>query len=378
MKKVKILFLSLILLICATCGIVFGVNNKIEVNADSLTVAFDYNISKIRNYVPVSLVAPLENTYYVYDVNYGDRVTDNHENAEVINSLRDYYKFNWTVGGQVVTPSNYSITKDTVFKGTWTPVTYNVTYYYLSEKEKSEITNIKYNDTFNVETRLDYYIPIRPHYTFVDWYSTYNFEYSSVQIYIPVGSVGDKRVYPKWALKEYSINYNTDASNVNNPSTYNIEDNNIILSTPSKEGHIFKGWYSDENFTTEVRVISTSNGGNINLYPKWELEKYNVTFMLPNGNKQVVVTEYGNKATMPKFDKSIFEIVKTDVAIDNITSDTVVIVTTVNIWYVYLIALILIVATITIITIVIVRKRRQLHKLRYMYQSNLKKKGTRR
>ena len=108
------------------------------------------------------------------------------------------------------------------------------------------------------------------------------------------------------------------------------------------------------------------------------MEKYNVTFVLPNGKKQVVVTEYGTKAIMPKFDKSIFEIVKTDVAIDNITSDTVVIVTTVNIWYVYLIALVLVITIVVIFVYLAVRRSRQLHKLRYMYQSNLKKKGIKR
>ena len=265
MKKVKILFLSLILLICATCGIVFGVeNNKTIVNASgTYTVAFDYNVSKIRSYVPASLVVPLENTHYVYNVNHGDKITDTSANAEVIYNLRDYYKFNWTVGGQVVTPSNYSITKDTVFKGVWTPVEYKVTYYYLTEQERNEITNIKFFDTYTVETRLDYYIPVRPNYTFVDWYSTHNFEYSSVQIYIPTGSIGDKIVYPKWTLREYAINYNTDASNINNPSTYNVEDANIILSAPSKQGHVFKGWYLDENLTQEVKSINTKNGGNI-------------------------------------------------------------------------------------------------------------------
>ena len=120
-------------------------------------------------------------------------------------------------------------------------------------------------------------------------------------------------------------------------------------------------------------AIKAGSSGNINLYPKWELEKYNVIFVMPDGTRETSIVEYGKSASIPEYSKSIFEIFKTDVNIDKITGNTTVKVSIINIWYVYALVLLVIVGTILTIFILHHRKMKQLHKLRYIYQSNLAK-----
>jgi hypothetical protein len=104
----------------------------------------------------------------------------------------------------------------------------------------------------------------------------------------------------------------------------------------------------------------------------WELEEYNVTFILPNGEKQTVKADYGTKATFPNARHNIFEIVVYDNDVSKISSDMVINVRYVNIWYVYLIALIILITIPLSIVLVKRHKQKQLHKLRYIYHSNYK------
>lgn len=376
MKKVSKTFFSLILILFITCSVFLASSKSsfvVEASGNN-TVTFDYNISRIKNYVSEDLYAPLNKPYFTTSNN--GFAKDKDASIQAIKNLRDYYKFNWEVNGTILSVddvSSYPITSSTVFVGKWTPVNYQITYYYSTEAEKQEIKNIKYNEIYNCEMGIDYYIPVRPNYHFVDWYSTYNYEYSSVEIGTPVGNFGDKRLYAKWSPINFEINYHTDAYNSFNPTFYNVEDEDIILSNPNKDGHIFQGWYKDENYQIPVSKISTEIGGTIDLYPKWELEKYNVTFILPNGTKSTIVADYGSALSVPLFDKGLFDIVSTDVDIDNVTSDMVVRVSTTNIWYVYLMLLLLIVGIIMFVAIMSKRRKERLRQLRHMYQSNLSK-----
>lgn len=380
MKKIGKTIFSLIMAMFICCSICTFVNKSpvVAQASGNNTVTFDYNISRIKNCIREDKLGEISKPYFTTSLD--GFVSDKPSAIQAIKNLKNYYNFNWIVNGTTLginDVSSYPITSNTIFVGQWTPINYKITYYYSSEAEKQEIKNIKYNDTYNCETKLDYYIPVRPNYHFVDWYSTYNFEYSSVEIGTTIGSFGDRSVYAKWSPVNYKINYHTDAHNSFNPNVYNVEDEDIILSNPKKEGHIFQGWYKDENFQLPVSKISVSNGGNIDLYPKWELEKYNVTFFLPNGTKSTIVADYGSALKVPSFEKGIFEIVSTDVDIDNITSDMIVRVSTTNIWYVYLMLLLLTIGIIMLIVVATKKRREKLKNLRKMYHSNLSKHSVR-
>ena len=64
---------------------------------------------------------------------------------------------------------------------------------------------------------------------------------------IPGGSTGDKTFTATWTPIVYTITYNMDGgtNNAGNPATYTIEDAEITLLIPIKDGHTFTGWTPD-------------------------------------------------------------------------------------------------------------------------------------
>ena len=72
---------------------------------------------------------------------------------------------------------------------------------------------------------------------------------------------------------DYIITYNLyDGTNAStNPATYTIETETIALSDASKTNYDFKGWYSEDTYTTQVTAIAKGTTGDKNLYAKWEM-----------------------------------------------------------------------------------------------------------
>lgn len=344
------------------------------VGADTgYSATFDFNVARIDKYISKDsnykeIKSSLQN--YSVMVSEGGFAHELDEKKPDIDIYK-YYSYAWSVNGQVVDLNTYSINANTKFVAVWTPVTYYISYSYPMEIV-DEIDNIELGITYTVESpRIDYYKPQREHYIFVDWHSSNKFTLDNVELYRPAGSIGNKTIYPEWTPIEYSIDYHTDAENIDNPTTYDVEADNYVLCDPKKEGHIFEGWYLDPEYKKSCTQIICSEGGDIDLYPKWDLVTYDVIYVLPDGKTETIETEYGKKANLPSIEKSFFEIIKTSEPIDNVTSDMVVYISLVNIWYVYAIGLALILGVIIAILIVIKRKRDMHNRLRHIYQSNL-------
>lgn len=327
-----------------------------EVSAQvGYTVTFDYNTSALSSNMPMTDVmsASVEN----YSISNFDNGYLTSNDVRMPNqAFNPYYSYVWTWNNQVVEDiTEFQIIKNTVFVMKWTPKTYYVNFYFTSDEIKSQVTNLVERIEFTVESpRIELYEPEIPNYHFDGWY---NGAAHYDLLYLPAGSTGSKNFTARLTPTEYYINYHTNAKNSDNPKYYNVTDGIITLAEPSQEGHIFKGWYLDTNYNDKVTTIDASLGGNINLYPLWELEVYTVTYILPNGYSRQVKVEYGKKADLPNIEKSIFEIIVTDASRKNITEDTTIRIKVVNIWYVYVIALVLIAGTIT--TVILVKKKRE-------------------
>ena len=68
----------------------------------------------------------------------------------------------------------------------------------------------------------------------------------------------------------YHLNGGAMPTGVSNPSTYTIEDDDITLNNPEKEGYIFGGWYENESFLYGVvTTIAHGSTGNKELYARW-------------------------------------------------------------------------------------------------------------
>jgi uncharacterized repeat protein (TIGR02543 family) len=116
-------------------------------------------------------------------------------------------------------------------------------------------------------------------------------------------------LYAQWKKITYSITYvlNGGINPSENPATFDVTTKTIKLQKPVREGYTFGGWfkqYKDDKFKSKASQISKGSAGNITLYAKWTMNKYNITF---NGNKsnggkmpKLKKCEYFTKYTLPE------------------------------------------------------------------------------
>lgn len=101
-------------------------------------------------------------------------------------------------------------------------------------------------------------------------------------------------VKAKWEKIINSIKYIVDEDVINdNPLSYNKNGEDIILNTPIKEGHSFKGWYTDSNFKNIINKIDVSEAKDYTLYAKWEKNIYTIEYIV--NDTSIKTEEYSYK-----------------------------------------------------------------------------------
>ena len=119
--------------------------------------------------------------------------------------------------------------------------------------------------------------PAKNGYKFEGWYSDSALKNKYTFTTMPANDV---TLYAKWSLETYKITYNLEGgtNNKNNPSTFNIQSADITLQAPTKTGYKFVGWYTDNGYDNSITKIANGTYGNIELYAKWEIITYMVTY----------------------------------------------------------------------------------------------------
>ena len=147
---------------------------------------------------------------------------------------------------------------------------------------KNDLSNpVKYT----IESdKIKFEPPVKTGANFVNWFRDKNLKDKITEI--PQGSIGDTTIYAKWDLDIYDIQYVLDGGNNNpaNPSTYTIDSKDIALESPFKIGAKFIAWYKDNDFPEKVTNISQGSFGDITLYARWELEIFDIQYVLNGGN----------------------------------------------------------------------------------------------
>ena len=123
-------------------------------------------------------------------------------------------------------------------------------------------------------------------------------------------------LYAKWEVADYTISYemNGGTNAAGNPTTYNINSDDIVLATPTKEGASFDGWfYNYENgvFSNRATQISKGSSGNKTLYAKWTPLKYTIYYLSGSA-----VT-----GTIPSDEKEYGESIQLKVAVEKFAQD---------------------------------------------------------
>ncbi len=118
--------------------------------------------------------------------------------------------------------------------------------------------------------------PTRDGYEFGGW-SVEGEDEPVFDLTIDKGSVGDKSFTAIWIIIRYNITYvlGDNAANGNNPSTYTVEDSEIILDTPTKDYYDFKGWLINGEAGTS---ITAGSFGSITVTAIWTPTKYSINY----------------------------------------------------------------------------------------------------
>jgi uncharacterized repeat protein (TIGR02543 family) len=216
---------------------------------------------------------------YEYDIETDD--------ITLADAKKPYYEFEgW------YTDSKFTNRIDSIRKGSYGDLNlyakysvkeYTVTYN-LDDGTNADGNPSKYNHYSDTITLSD---PTKEGYSFKGWYRESTFENRVTSI--PTGSEGDITLYAKWDEMQYSISYNLygGTNDASNPTSYNDESEDIILKSPTKEYHDFKGWYTDADFTNRITYIASGTTGDITLYAKWDETQYSISYSLYGGTNDV-------------------------------------------------------------------------------------------
>ena len=144
----------------------------------------------------------------------------------------------------------------------------------------------------------------RTGYDFLGWYDNAALSGSPVTT-LRTADAADKQYYAKWsAAKTYTVQWILNdsapaghpASNPNTVASYTVLDADITVSSATRPGYTFLGWYDNPGLTgTPVTTLRTMDAENKSYYAKWDTTPitYPITYVLNDS------TPAGHPATNP-------------------------------------------------------------------------------
>lgn len=211
------------------------------------------------------------------------------------------------------------ITSNITLYAQWKANTYEVRFEKNAEKASGEMDS--QNFVYDIKQGLTKNSFINQGYKFSSWNTspdgdgiTYNDEQEVKNLSQEDGTI--IILYAQWDIENYLIIYNLNGghNNSENPTDYNVETETIILKNPTKEGCSFVGWYTDEDFTTQIIEIPTGTTETISVYAKWdvvlngdidfdnvnEVNIYETSMSNGNTDKLVFETKIGDTIITPE------------------------------------------------------------------------------
>ncbi len=129
----------------------------------------------------------------------------------------------------------------------------------------------------------------RDGYTFEGWYDNKEGKGEKITDSTLVTESSAKKLYAKWKVKTYKIVLDPNGGKID-PVSFDLNfdqtyaEQHIDRRKPTKEGHIFKGWYNNKDCSGSQFASSTvcTETSPKTLFAKWEAEQYTIT-LDPNG-----------------------------------------------------------------------------------------------
>ena len=197
-----------------------------------------------------------------------------------------------SLSGTEVTRISATDTGNKTYYAKWAATTYTITY-----NLNSGTNNSSNPANYTIETAtITLKDPTRTGYTFEGWYDNSSFSGTKVTS-ITKGSTGNKTFYAKWTAKKYTVSFDS-AGGSSVPSIEVTYDSTYgTLTTPTRMGYKFDGWYTTETGSTKVvSATKVSIANDHTLYAHWTGNPYDVTLKYQDGktaDKTISVT-YGS------------------------------------------------------------------------------------
>ena len=167
-------------------------------------------------------------------------------------------------------------------------ITYELNGGEFKEGEQVEVEYISGIGTESLAT------PVKEHYVFVGWFMN-----NERVTKIPAHKEGNVTLVAKWALVEHTILFDTNGGEFNPGAKLPNEFKETVglekLPTPSRIGYTFVSWTLDGE---EVSSISKEVTKDVVLVAKWQINEYTLTFNI-DGKEQKVVYDYNESVAQP-------------------------------------------------------------------------------
>ncbi|MCR2822931.1 InlB B-repeat-containing protein [Lederbergia panacisoli] len=184
-----------------------------------------------------------------------------------------------------------SVVSDVTLYAKWTINEYKISY------ESNGGSNVSSEDVNYEEKVTEPVDPTKEGHTFAGWYTDdllselYDFE---------TGIVSDVTLYAKWTINEYKVSFESNGGSIVSSEDVNYEEKTTKPEDPTKEGHTFAGWYTDD-LLSELYDFETGIVSDVTLYAKWTINEYKISFK-SNGGSNVSSEDvnYEEKVTKPE------------------------------------------------------------------------------
>ena len=204
-----------------------------------------------------------------YDLTYGDLPT----------ATRVGYTFKgWFTaasgGTQITSTTKVQITSAQTLYARWAAKTYTVTLSANGGSVDPTSKSVTYDSTYG-----DFPTPTRAGYTFKGWFTAASGG-TQVTSTTKVQITDAQTLYAQWTANKYIVEYDANGGNVGTSYKQVTYDATYgALSTPTRTGYTFKGWYTEASggaeVTSSTKVQITSDQI---LYAHWAVNEYTVEF----------------------------------------------------------------------------------------------------
>ncbi|MBP3255397.1 MAG: InlB B-repeat-containing protein [Clostridia bacterium] len=186
------------------------------------------------------------------------------------------WKENTSVSTNIILPGTNMENK--IYEAVWQqsePNTYIITYNLNGGTVSTEnVTSFtKFTDTFTLNN------PVKEGYIFDGWTEN-NGNTLQTSVQVEKGTRENLNFTANWTPITYTISYNLSGGTATgNPVTYTVEDNDILLNQPTKEGYTFTGWTGTglQEKTKEVTIQKRSTE-NKEYTANYDANTYEVVF----------------------------------------------------------------------------------------------------